>query len=396
MPREDQPAERRPDVPRRRWVLPAILVFLWLFLGGPLGSFQGQLASVAENDNAAFLPTTAESTKVNELQPRFAEAADIPAIVLYERASGITQEDISAAEDDVAQISDLNGLVGPIPPPIPSEDGQALQLIVPLDANLGDELSTVVTDIRDIVAGKDLDLVSVTGPGGIIADFGEAFGDIDGFLVIVTALVVAFILVLVYRSPVLPVVVLVGAGLALGVSAAAVYGLVQADVITLNGQSQGILLILVFGASTDYALLLVSRFREELHHSQDKYSAMRKALRGATAPIVASALTVILGVLCLLFSDLNSNRGLGPVAAIGIVSSLLVQLTYLPAALTLLGRGAFCPRRPKKDDTSPGAQGIWSKVADLVQAHPRRVWVATSLLLLVAASFVFQLRVGGA
>ncbi len=396
MPREDQPAERRPDVPRRRWVLPAILVFLWLFLGGPLGSFQGQLASVAENDNAAFLPTTAESTKVNELQPRFAEAATIPVIVLYERVSGITQEDISAAEDDVAQISDLNGLVGPIPPPIPSEDGQALQLIVPLDANLGDELSTVVTDIRDIVAGKDLDLVSVTGPGGIIADFGEAFGDIDGFLVIVTALVVAFILVLVYRSPVLPVVVLVGAGLALGVSAAAVYGLVQADVITLNGQSQGILLILVFGASTDYALLLVSRFREELHHSQDKYSAMRKALRGATAPIVASALTVILGVLCLLFSDLNSNRGLGPVAAIGIVSSLLVQLTYLPAALTLLGRGVFWPRRPKKDDTSPGAQGIWSKVADLVQAHPRRVWVATSLLLLVAASFVFQLRVGGA
>ncbi len=165
MPREDQPAERRPDVPRRRWVLPAILVFLWLFLGGPLGSFQGQLASVAENDNAAFLPTTAESTKVNELQPRFADAAIIPAIVLYERVSGITQEDISAAEDDVAQISDLNGLVGPIPPPIPSEDGQALQLIVPLDANLGDELSTVVTDIPDIVAGKDLDLVSVTGPG---------------------------------------------------------------------------------------------------------------------------------------------------------------------------------------------------------------------------------------
>ncbi len=396
LPREDEPAQHRPDASRRRGVLPAVLVFLWLAVGGPLGSFQGQLAGVAENDNAAFLPTTAESTKVNQLQPRFAEAAVIPAIVIYERASGITAQDISAAQDDVARISDLNGLVGAISPPIPSQDGQALQVIVPLDADLGDELSTVVTEIRDIVAGKDLDLVSVTGPGGIIADFGEAFGDIDGFLVIVTALVVAFILVLVYRSPVLPVVVLVGAGLALGASAAVVYGLVMADIITLNGQSQGILLILVFGASTDYALLLVSRFREELHHSQDKYSAMHKALRGATAPIVASALTVILGVLCLLFSDLNSNRGLGPVAAIGIASSLLVQLTYLPAALTLLGRGAFWPRRPNKDDMAPGAQGIWSKVADLVRVHPRRVWVASSLLLLVAASFVFQLRVGGA
>ncbi|MGI8653323.1 MAG: MMPL family transporter [Geodermatophilaceae bacterium] len=381
---------------RRRWVLPAVLVLVWLAVGGPLGSFQGQLAGVAENDNAAFLPTTAESTKVIELQQSFAEAEIIPAIVVYERESGITPGDITAAEDDVEQIGELDGLVGGVSPPIPSEDGQALQLIVPLDADLGDELSTVVTDIRDIVADNDIEFVSVAGPGGIFADFGEAFGDIDGFLVIVTALVVAIILVLVYRSPVLPVLVLVGAALALGVSAAAVYGLVKADVITLNGQSQGILLILVFGASTDYALLVVSRFREELHHSQDRYDAIHKALRGAVAPIVASAVTVILGVLCLLFSDLNSNRGLGPVAAIGIGSSLLVQLTYLPAVLALLGRGAFWPRKPRKDDATPGMHGIWSKVADLVRTHPRRVWIATSLLLLIAALFVLQLRVGGA
>jgi len=404
MPRDEQPDDAgtgsgtstRTGARRRRWVLPALLVLVWLAVGGPLGSFQGQLAGVAENDNAAFLPTTAESTRVNELQARFAEVAIIPAIIVYERTSGITAADISAAEDDVAQISDLTGLVGGVPPPIPSEDGEALQVIVPLDAALGEELGPVVLEMREIVSDNDIDFVSVTGPGGIFADFGEAFGDIDGFLVIVTALVVAFILVLVYRSPVLPLVVLIGAALALGVSAAAVYGLVTADLITLNGQSQGILLILVFGASTDYALLLVSRFREELHHTRDKYEAMRKALRGAVAPIVASALTVILGVLCLLFSDLNSNRGLGPVAAIGIASSLLVQLTYLPAALTLLGRGAFWPRRPKKDDAAPGAGGIWNWVAGLVGSHPRRVWIATSLLLLVAATFVLQLRVGGA
>ncbi len=373
-----------------------VLVLLWLGIGGPLGSFQGRLASVAENDNAAFLPVTAESTKVNKLQPRFAEAAIIPAVVIYERASGITPADIGAAEDDVAALVDLDGLVGGVSPPIPSQDGQALQVIVPLDADLGDELSVVVNEIRNIVADDNIDLVSVTGPAGIIADFGEAFGDIDGFLVIVTALVVALILVLVYRSPILPLVVLVGAALALGVSAAAVYGLVKADVIALNGQSQGILLILVFGASTDYALLLVARFREELQRSDDKYQAIGRALHGAAAPIIASAVTVILGVLCLLFSDLNSIRGLGPVAAIGIASSLLVQLTYLPAALALLGRGAFWPRRPKKDDAPPGTSGVWSKVAGLVETHSRRVWIATSLLLVVAASFVFQLRVGGA
>lgn len=391
----DEPG-KAPKSGRRRWLVPALLVIVWLAVGGPLGSFQGQLAGIAENDNAAFLPLTAESTRVNEIQPQFADAALLPAIVVYEREAGITPEDLAAAEDDVAEISRLDGLVGQISSPIPSQDGQALQVIVPLDANLGDELSVVVTDIRDILSDNDIDFVSVTGPGGIIADFGEAFGDIDGFLVIVTALVVAFILVLVYRSPVLPIVVLVGAALALGVASAVVYGLVKADVITLNGQSQGILLILVFGASTDYALLLVSRFREELHHSQDKYEAIGRALRGSAAPIIASAVTVILGVLCLLFSDLNSNRGLGPVAAIGIAASLLVQLTYLPAALTLLGRGAFWPRRPKKDDARPGVTGIWARVAGLVEAHPRRVWLATSLLLLVAASFVLQLRVGGA
>ena len=396
MPPEDQSAETHGPASRRRWILPALLVLVWLAVGGPLGSFQGQLAGVAENDNASFLPATAESTRVNEIQPRFAEAAIIPAIIVYERESGITANDVAAAEDDLARIGELDGLVGEISPPIPSEDGQALQVIVPLDADLGEELSVVVTDMREIVSDNDIDFVSVAGPGGIFADFGEAFGDIDGFLVIVTALVVAFILVLVYRSPILPVLVLLGAALALGVSAAAVYGLVKAGVITLNGQSQGILLILVFGASTDYALLLVSRFREELHRSADKYDAIRKALRGAVAPIVASAVTVILGVLCLLFSDLNSIRGLGPVSAIGIAASLLVQLTYLPAALTLLGRGAFWPRRPKKDDMTPGTQGIWAKVAGLVRTHPRRVWVATSLLLLVAASFVLQLRVGGA
>jgi len=172
MPRDASPEDSRvtTGIRRRRWLLPAVLVLIWLAVGGPLGSFQGQLAGVAENDNAAFLPTIAESTKVNELQPRFADAAIIPAIIVYERESGITSDDIAAAEDDVAQIGDLDGLVGEISPPLPSEDGQALQIIVPLDANLGDQLSLIVTEIREIVADNDVDFVSVAGPGGIFAD----------------------------------------------------------------------------------------------------------------------------------------------------------------------------------------------------------------------------------
>lgn len=137
MPSEDQSADLPAGATRRRWVVPALLVVVWLAVGGPLSSFQGQLANVAVNDNAAFLPATAESTKVNEIQPRFADAAIIPAIVVYERASGITPEDLAAAQDDVAQLGELDGLVAEIPPPVASQDGQALQVIVPLDANLG-------------------------------------------------------------------------------------------------------------------------------------------------------------------------------------------------------------------------------------------------------------------
>lgn len=330
---------------RRRWLWPALLVLVWLAVGGPLGAFQGKLSGVQENDNAAFLPAGAESTRVMELQQRFAEQDVIPAVVVYERTSGLTPADESAVGADVAAFGALDGVLGGVSPPIPSQDGQALQVIVPIDANLGDGITDVVDEIRVIAedAGPDS---FVTGPAGILGDFVVAFGSIDGLLVLVAAAVVAVILGLVYRSPLLPAIVLVAVGLALGTASAAVYALTSAGVITLNGQSQGILLVLVFGAATDYALLLIARCREELRRTESKYDAVRVALRATALPILASGGTVIVGVLCLLFSDLNSNRGLGPVAAIGIASSLLVQLTFLPAALALFGRVAFWPARP--------------------------------------------------
>ena len=167
---------------------------------------------------------------------------------------------------------------------------------------------------------------------------------------------------------------------------AVVYLLADGRLIAVNGQSQGIVSILVVGAATDYALLLVARFREELREERLAFAAMRVALRQSWEPIVASGATVILGVLCLLLSDLGSNRGLGPVAAIGIALAVLAALTFLPAVLVLLGRAAFWPFRPQYGAEHRHGRG-WERVAQLVGRRPGRVLSGPSSALFVAASF---------
>jgi RND superfamily putative drug exporter len=378
-----------------RRVLPALLVVAWLGIGGVGGTYQGKLGDVETNDNAAFLPASAEATEVARLRETFAEQELLPAIVVFERDGGLTDADraFAAARGEAAK-----GLAEQVSPPIPSEDGRALQLVVALDG--ADEEGSVeaVGTLRD-AARQDRPeglTVHVTGPAALVADLGEAFGGIDGLLLIVTAVAVALILLVVYRSPLLPLVVLVSAAFALCLAVLLVYQLAAADVIALNGQSRGILFILVFGAATDYALLLVSRYREELYRERSSWTAMWRALRASVAPITASAGTVIAGLLCLLFSDLNSNRGLGPVAAIGIAASLLACLTFLPAVLVLLGRSAFWPFRPKAgDERHTGEHGVWHRVADAVRAKPRRTWVITTIALLIAVAFLPQFRASG-
>src|SRR5690606_26003358 len=236
--------------------------------------------------------------------------------------------------------------------------------------------------------------VLVTGQAALGADLGEAFGGVDGLLLLVAASVVAVILVLVYRSPLLPLIVLLSGVFALSLASLSVYLLTDAGAIDLNGQSQGILFILVFGAATDYALLLVARYREQLRGEPDRFRAVRAALRGTIEPISASAGTVILGVLCLLFSQLESNRGLGPVAAIGIGASFLASTTFLPAMLALFGRAAFWPKRPAADGKAHRSK-LWGRVAALVSAKPRLVWLSTAGVLLIAAVFMTQLKADG-
>jgi RND superfamily putative drug exporter len=377
-----------PHGSRRLWVWPLLVVVLWLVIGGPLLVFAGKLTEVRTNDNAEFLPRSAESTEVLDLSAKFFGQDSVPAIVVFEAAEELSPQDLSALSDRVAQVQEVDGVLSPIPAPIPAKDGLAAQVVVPIDSELGDSLPEVIADVRAELADLPPGVTAyVTGPAGVLGDFVEAFGAIDGLLLAVALVVVLVILLVVYRSPILPLVVLLSAVLALGVASAVTYALAKNDVLTLNGQSQGILSILVVGAATDYALLLVARYREELREQDSKYAAMRTAYRGAVEPIVASAATVILGLLCLLLSSLTSTQGLGPVGALGVAGALLASLTFLPALLLLLGRGAFWPFRPTLGSEHPEVRGIWGRISELVGRRTRAVWVVTVAVLAVATAF---------
>ena len=384
-----------PPVRARRafWGVIGALV-LWLLLGGVAGPYSGKLTEVATNDNAAFLPKSAESTVVNDLARRFITEETTPAIAVWERTSGITAADRTTVGEQLAAVKSVPDVLS-VSPPIPSEDGQALQAIVQLKGTDGEQLTDAANGVRDAVNGGDGLDAYVTGPGGLLADFIKVFGSIDTTLLLVTGIVVIVILLFVYRSPTLWIFPILSVGFAYSLAAFLVYVLADNDVLTLNGQSQGILTVLVFGAGTDYALLLISRYREELRRYESKYEAMGKALRGAGPAVLASGATVILGLLCLLFSDLASNKSLGPVAALGIAATMLAMLTLLPALLTLVGRQAFWPVVPAYGSESPESHGLWGRVARFVGRHGRLAAGVVTLVLIGMAAGMLQLRVDG-
>ncbi|WP_051393030.1 MMPL family transporter [Glycomyces arizonensis] len=392
--------EQRPSgarlVSRLRRLAPALIALSWLGLAAFSGPYAGKLSQVAVNDSSAFLPSSAESTEVIDLRAEFADTEATPAIVVAERTGGLTGEDFAYLEAAAGELGALPFNVGPPPQAIPSSEGtpEAAQLILLIDAS--GETDDEIDAIRESLENNRPEglTVLVTGQAALGADLGAAFGGVDGLLILVAAAVVAVILVLVYRSPLLPLIVLLSGVFALSLASFTVYLLADAGTIDLNGQSQGILFILVFGADTDYALLLVARFREQLRTEPDRFRAVLAALRGTIEPIAASAGTVILGVLCLLFSRLESNQGLGPVAAIGIAASFLASVTFLPALLAIVGRAAFWPKRPAADGQAQRSK-LWGRVAALVAARPRLVWASTALVLLIAAAFMTQLKADG-
>ena len=388
-----QPAN--PKGSRRPLILAAAVLAGWLVLSAAAAPFATKLSSLQKNDLADFLPSTSEATQVLKLEAGFQNAKVVPAVLVFERSSGITTEDRATVSSDIAGVAGLKGVVGQPSPIIASADGKALEVVVNVDGSSIGGIGDGVTSLRNAVRGSPGLSAHVTGPAGLAADFGAAFKALDIKLLVGTTVVVVIVLLLVYRSPVLWVVPLAAVGLALFVAQAAVYFTARYFGLSSNGQSQGILTVLVFGAGTDYALLMISRYREELRRHVTAYAAIRAALKGAAPAILASGTTVILALLCLLFSDLGSNKSLGPTAAIGIASAMLAMLTVLPAVLVLTGRRLFWPFAPRFDSVERAQPGFWTRIGTLVGSRSRMWWVASGLVLVAMTFGITRLNSNG-
>ena len=402
---------------RKPFALAMLVVISWFIITGFFGPLFGKLTSVQENNNSSFLPKGAEATQAADLIEGFSDRDGFafPTLILFE--GKVTPENLAAIDQHMAgvgalTIGDTDKKISDFIAPdqaisvFPSEDGKAILANVPLDGNSISELlpndepvlPAIVEALReDVKPLAEANGVShyVTGPAGLLGDLFGAFGGIDSTLLLTTLAVVAVILIVVYRSPVLWIIPLLSALFALSTAGGIVYLLAKADIIDVDGQSQGILSVLVIGAATDYALLLIARYREELHHHANRFDAMRAAYKGVWEPILASGSTVAIALLVLLFSQLTNTAGLGPIGAIGIVVSMITILTLLPALLLLFGRWIFWPRIPKNDGDDHVLEGMWSKVGDSIGRNPRKAWVISGSVLLIFAFASTTLKADG-
>lgn len=410
---------RRP----KSFTIAAAVVVAWFALSGIGGPLFGELNKVQENDNSEFLPAKAESARAQKVLDTFSEGSgELPFTITFEKATPLNGADITAidlsirkviADPDVAPYLAQREVAGQMVPYVfpfgqaqlaqaVSKDGLAFAGLVFIDfQKLADaEGFNAIGDISEAIA-EHVTSVSpgvsgyVTGAGGFFAELAKAFGELDSKLLVTTLIVIALILLVVYRSPILWILPLVSSLFALCLSVIAVYALAKNDIIQLNGQSQGIMFVLVLGAATDYSLLLIARYREELRRYESKYDAMRVALKASWEPIVASAGTVAVGLLCLMLSQLKSNAALGPTGAIGVVCALIASLTFLPAALLLVGRRVFWPFIPKYGSELSEIRGVWAKVARTVGRRSTASAAATGIALVALCAFVPTLKAEG-
>ncbi|HEX3211094.1 MAG TPA: MMPL family transporter [Actinomycetota bacterium] len=386
-----------PSGRRTKWV---VLLF-WIVVFAVAGPLAGKLNSAQENDSSAWLPSNAESTQVVELAERFTPSDVFPALVVYERPDGaVTPADQAKVAADVKRFADIPDVSGEVLGPIPSEDGQALQVVVPIkvseEGNGWEALTPRIEEMRSVAQADAGGLgVYVTGPAGYFADFSEVFSGFDSTLLYITAVIVIVILLLTYRSPTLWFLPLTTVFVALTAAQAVIYLLAKNAGLTVNAQSAFILTVLVFGAGTDYALLLTARYREELRRHDDRHEAMAVALGRAAPAIIASAATVILSLLTLLVAELNSTKSLGPVMAIGVAVGLLAMITLLPALLVIFGRWVFWPLRPTLGSAEPTERGMWARIGQRMARRPRVVWIVTAVVLGALALGVTQLEANG-
>ena len=362
-----------------------------------------QVENTQKNETSSFLPGGAESVKALDAVKQYPGGEIAPAVIVYQRDGGLTPRDRATLAADRAKLNaNRPGLVLPAGRPIVAPRGDAAIIVQPVrapDNGNSDEFKNAVQHIRDTVSGERGGLtVKVTGGAGYSLDAIKVFGNINGTLLLATALIVLVLLIIIYRSPIFWAIPFFTVLLAEGAARGFGYLLAEAGV-TVNGQSGGILPVLVFGAGTDYALLLVSRYREELRRHEDKHEAMRVALRTAGPAILASGLTVIAALLTLSLAEVNGTAGLGPIGAMGVALAMIAMLTMLPALLTICGRRAFWS---PFFDTIPHVgqigtdetHGFWRRVGDRVAQRPRAVWVTGTIVLVVLALNVLNVNTG--
>ena len=384
-----------PSGRRGKWVV----LVLWIVILAAAGSLAGRLTGAEKNDAQSWLPAQAQSTKVLAAQSRFQSPNVYSAVVVYDRPPGVTAADRAKAASDAARFATVPRVVrGQVAGPFVSRDGHAIETVVPV--NLGkngwNAAGTSADAIRGIASADAHGLaVHIAGPLGTAADSAKSFKGINGTLLFATLAIVIVLLLITYRSPVLWLLPVISAAVALATSQGLIYLLAAHAGLTVNAQSAGILDVLVFGAGTDYALLLTARYREELRRHEDRHEAMAVALRRAGPAVIASAGTVIVSLLALTIAELNSTKGLGPVLAIGVAVALLAMMTLLPAMLVIVGRWVFWPVRPAYGSAEPTSRGIWARVGRGIAVRPRVVWVATALVLGAMALGLTGLKASG-
>ena len=378
---------------RAKW---AVLV-VWLALAGGLGSLSGQLNGLASNDQSTFLPKSSESTQVvNDLKAHFPGGRELPALIVYQDPAGLSSADLAVIARDAKALTErhIEGVGQVVPPLGPqakalglvSKDGTTAMTIAPVSVTDIEKLVPVIDAVKSVVHSGDRAGLQtyVSGAAGISVDFAGAFKSIDGTLLIGTTLLILVLLLVIYRSPVIALVPLILVGIAYSIAAGVVVLLIKAFDLTVNGQTTGILIVLMFGAGTDYCLLITSRYREELRRHEEKHEAMAEALRHTSPAILSSGATVVVAMLVLLVANLESLRISGPVLALGVGTTMLSGLTLLPATLAILGRRAFWPLIPRPTDGEPRGARVWHRIGAVVRR--RAPWILAATLVLLGAA----------
>jgi putative drug exporter of the RND superfamily len=366
-----------PSGRRAKW----LVVLVWIAILAFATPYAMQLGDVETNDGSGFLPSDAESVEVNELLETFENGETIPAVIVYQRDGGLTESDVQTIESHRDVISDnfSSEAIGDVNQ---SESGEAATFNVQVSDDF-EEIERQIPQLREVVDADEGLNVFVSGQAGFSYDAIQVFGGINTTLLIASAIVVTILLLLIYRSPFVWIVPLLVVGFANQFASGLIYGLVTQLGLTATGQNNGILAILIFGVGTDYALLLIARYREELKSYSDDHQAMRSALRRAGPAILASGGTTILGLLCLLLAQLNSTSGLGPIGATGIFSAFVAMLTLLPAIMVIAGRRIFWPFIPKYGEVEEEGQSIWDRIGRTISHRPRPIWVGSLIALLI-------------